>query len=111
MTQTYLNQQATTAPFASREASAAGRLRPNAHTVNVKYTDYATTSTESESLSEVTIGHSSDGYRCLKKKMNATRPSPKPCAIIPGMRLLRHKATIVKRLPISRTGTNRIQPW
>jgi hypothetical protein len=29
VTQTYLNQQATTAPFASREASAAGRLRPN----------------------------------------------------------------------------------
>ena len=36
MTQTYLNQQATTAPFASREVSAAGRLRPNADTVEVE---------------------------------------------------------------------------
>jgi hypothetical protein len=35
VTQTYLNQQATTAPFASREASAAGRLRPNAVTGEV----------------------------------------------------------------------------
>jgi hypothetical protein len=43
VTQTYLNQQATTAPFASREASAAGRLRPNAVTVQVKFdfSDYA----------------------------------------------------------------------
>ena len=37
MTQTYLNQQATTAPFASREASAAGRLRPNAVTGEVDF--------------------------------------------------------------------------
>jgi hypothetical protein len=36
VTQTYLNQQATTAPFASREASAAGRLRPNAVTGEVR---------------------------------------------------------------------------
>jgi hypothetical protein len=38
VTQTYLNQQATTAPFASRAASAAGRLRPNAVTVQVNLT-------------------------------------------------------------------------
>jgi hypothetical protein len=54
---------------------------------------------------------SSRGYRCLKKKMKATRPSPRPWAIIPGIRLFRHNATIVNTTPMSRTGTNRIQPW
>jgi hypothetical protein len=37
VTQTYLSPQATTAPFTSREASAAGRLRPNAVTVHVEF--------------------------------------------------------------------------
>jgi hypothetical protein len=37
VTQTYLSPQATTAPFTSREASAAGRLRPNAETGKVDF--------------------------------------------------------------------------
>ena len=35
------------------------------------------------------------GYRCLRKKMKETRPSPRPWAIIPGIRLFRQSATIV----------------
>jgi hypothetical protein len=37
VTQLYLSRQATTAPYVPREASAAGRLRSNAVTVQVKY--------------------------------------------------------------------------
>jgi hypothetical protein len=37
VTQTYLNQQATTAPFIPREASAAGWLRSNGEIGKVKY--------------------------------------------------------------------------
>jgi hypothetical protein len=48
-------------------------------------------------------------YRRFKKNEKDRKPAPKPCVIIPGTRRLRHKATVVNKVPMSATGTSRIQ--